>query len=54
MNEIPVKLRHLVIDCTHGTLINKISFFNKKSREFNSTIVYELKHMNMGDGELLY
>ena len=54
MNEIPVKLRHLVVGKTHGPIIEKINFFENRSKDFISSIIYELKHMNMADKEILY
>jgi hypothetical protein len=54
MNEIPAKLRKLVIYKTHGKIIDKIAFFRAKNQDFNSAIIYEMKHMHIGQGELLY
>ena len=54
MNEIPIKMRHLVVHKTHGPVIEKIHFFRKRNQDFISSIIYELKHMNMADKEILY
>ena len=54
MNELPLKLRDLVIQKTHGQVIKRIKFFSKRDANFNSAIVYELQPINLGKGELLY
>ena len=54
MNELPKNLRNLVIKKTHGPIIEKIKFFSNRNSDFNSAIIYELKHMNLGSGELIY
>lgn len=57
MTEMPNNLRHMVIEKTHGPIIEKISFFKQKNdinKNFTTQIIYELKNMNLQNGELLY
>jgi CRP-like cAMP-binding protein len=47
----------MVIEKTHGPIIEKISFFKQKNdinKNFTTQIIYELKNMNLQNGELLY
>ena len=57
LNELPLKLRDLLVAKTHGSVFKKIKFFRDKLQdqpEFNTAIVHELKPINLSKNELLY
>ena len=51
---MPIHLRDQVVAKTHGEVFKKIQFFWNRSKEFNTSIVHELKPINIGANELLY
>lgn len=54
MSELPTNLRDMLIQKTHGNVIESINFFKDKSQFFNGAILYELLPINLMSGELLY
>ena len=54
MTILPDELREEIVQKTHGQIIAGLNFFKDKSAEFNYSIIYELKPMNIEKNEVLY
>jgi hypothetical protein len=54
MTILPDELREEIVQKTHGQIIAGLNFFKDKNSEFNYSIIYELKPMNIEKNEVLY
>lgn len=54
LNYIPTELRFSVVQKTHQSVFENVKFFENRSSEFTSRVVYELKPLNLGLGDLTF
>lgn len=54
LSDLPQSLRQLVIECTHGEIIERIDFFKDKQQDFLLATLQHLKPLKLLIGDILY